>query len=102
MKTAGVLFGLLVLAGAGYAFLLMAQTNAAVALCDEHEPGMRISDINAIKKTSLLSRRGPMIKPQQDETVVYIYCVSAAMCDIACMLEITDGVLTDVTYRDQS
>ena len=92
--------GLLLVGGAGiYVAALNTQSQAAASLCENYSVGARVDNPESIDGTSFLKLMGPISDPARPYTQKLVFCASMTMCDVSCSLEITDNVLTDVTFR---
>ena len=94
--------GLLLMVGgfAVYISILLAQSRAAVNLCDNYPVGSRVEDLENIEGTFLLARMGPLDDPNNPGTQKMIFCAPLTMCDTSCSIEIEDRVVKSAKFSD--
>lgn len=99
MKSFGNGIGLLVLAGIAYYFWsISSQTAGAEKLCAAHPPGTRLVSPATAADAFGVRFMGSQDATQWQKTGKLIFCATLTMCDVSCVLDVEDGVVTRATF----
>ena len=83
-----------------YVGTLLAQSRATESLCERYTVGTRVSNIEDLEGTFLLSPMGEFRNDQTGRQEV-IFCASMTMCDDACAIVIENGTVTAARHSSR-
>ena len=93
-------FGVLILVGVSYYFYAMyAETRDVEKLCTTYPVGSSADDILEVARGYSGRLMGPVEDKDKDETYHFVYCSAMTMCDVACSVDVENGVVIKSEFR---
>ena len=94
------IFGVLLVVGVAYYFYAMyAETRGVKKLCTTYAVGTSADDILEVARRGSGRLMGPVKEKDKDETYHFVYCSAMTMCDVACSVDVENGVVIKSEFR---